>query len=110
MPKMVVGCKCFLIAVVCCAAIACGKNPASAEEGKRLFNRHCQVCHPGGKNIVNPARSLFVQDLKKNGIETPEAVVNIIRKAPPGMPSFDVKVLPDGDAQAIARYILETFK
>jgi mono/diheme cytochrome c family protein len=60
--------------------------------------------------VINPSKSLFAQDLKKNKIETPEAIVNIIRKAPAGMTSFSETVLSDKDAEAIARYILQTFK
>ena len=99
-----------MVLVFCCAAITCGQNPAAVSEGEGLFKRYCQACHPGGKNVMNPAKTLFAQDLKKNTIETPEAIVKMIRKAPPGMTSFDEKVISDKDADAIARYILQTFK
>ena len=99
-----------LIMFLCCAAVACGQNPAEVSGGEGLFKRYCQSCHPGGKNAINPAKTLYVQDLKKRSIETPEAIVKIIRKASPPMPSFDEKTISDKDADAIARYILQTFK
>ncbi len=96
--------------ILCCAAVACGQNTEAASGGETLFKRYCQACHPGGKNVINPAKTLYAQDLKKNKIETPEAIVSIIRKAPTGMTSFSEKVIPDKDAEAIARYILQTFQ
>jgi cytochrome c6 len=99
-----------MVMVFCCAAVTRGQNPAAVSEGEVLFKQYCQACHPGGKNVMNPAKTLFAQDLKKNTIETPEAIVKMIRKAPPGMTSFDEKVISDKDADAIARYILQTFK
>ena len=96
--------------VLWCAAVACGQNVADVSAGEGLFKQYCQACHPGGKNVINPAKTLYVQDLKKNKIETPEAIVSIIRKAPTGMTSFSEKVIPDKDADAIARYILQTFQ
>ena len=99
-----------MVLVFCSADITCGQNPAAVSEGEGLFKRYCQACHPGGKNVINPAKTLYVQDLKKNKIETPEAIVSIIRKAPTGMTSFSEKVIPDKDADAIARYILQTFQ
>ena len=92
------------------AAVACGQNPADISTGEGLFKRHCQACHPGGKNVINPAKTLYAQDLKKNKIETPEAIVKIIRKAPAGMTSFSETVVSDKDAETIARYILQTFQ
>jgi cytochrome c6 len=101
---------CFMVVVFCCAAVASGQNQETSSGGESLFKQYCQACHPNGKNIINPAKTLYMQDLKKNNIETPEAIVGIIRKAPAGMTSFSETVLPDKDAQAIARYILQAFK
>jgi cytochrome c6 len=109
MKKAGYGGMCVFL-VLLCSAVACGQNPADVSAGEGLFKRYCQACHPGGKNVINPSKSLFAQDLKKNKIETPEAIVNIIRKAPAGMTSFSETVLSDKDAEAIARYILQTFK
>lgn len=99
-----------MVMVFCCAAVTRGQNPAAVSDGEVLFKQYCQACHPGGKNVMNPAKTLYAQDLKKNKIETPEAIVKMIRKAPPGMTAFDEKVISDKDADAIALYILQTFK
>ena len=99
-----------MVLVFCSADITCGQNPAPGSEGEGLFKRYCQACHPGGKNAINPAKTLWLQDLKKNNMATPEAIVQIIRKPPAGMTSFDEKDISDKDADAIARYILQTFQ
>jgi cytochrome c6 len=109
------------VVFLCFTAAACGQSSPSDSAAEGLFKRHCQPCHPGGKNAINPAKTLYAQDLKKSSIdyaqdlkkssiETPEAIVKIIRKASPPMPSFDEKTISDEDAGAIARYILQTFK
>lgn len=107
--KSGIGVLCAMM-VLLCVVFARGQNTAGESKGEGLFKRYCQSCHPAGKNVINPAKTLYPQDLKKNGIETPEAIVKLMRKAPPGMTSFDESVLPDKDADAIARYILQTFK
>ncbi len=109
MKKAGCGVMCVVL-VLCCAWGAWGQNPDGVSDGEALFKRHCQACHPGGKNVINPAKTLYVQDLKKNNKATPEAIVNSIRKAPAGMTSFNEKAIPDKDAEAIARYILQTFQ
>ncbi|MBP1721794.1 MAG: cytochrome c6 [Deltaproteobacteria bacterium] len=73
-----------MVMVFCCSAVTRGQNPAAVSEGEVLFKQYCQVCHPGGKNVMNPAKTLFAQDLKKNTIETPEAIVNSGAAKPTG--------------------------
>jgi hypothetical protein len=62
-----------------------------------------EECDQSGKDALRAGS-------KKNKLETPAAIVSIIRKAPTGMTSFSEKVIPDKDAETIARYILQTFQ
>lgn len=88
--------------------------PARAAEkaspGAVLFEKHCQVCHPDGGNIVNKEKTIKRDVLKANGINTPGDIVKQMRNPGPGMTKFAEHDVPDKDAEAIARYILKTFK
>lgn len=89
------------------ADIAAQDKPASGEE---LFKTHCQVCHPDGGNIINKEKPLNRKALFANGIKTPRDIVKQMRDPGTGMTKFAEKEMPDRDAEAIAKYILKTFK
>jgi len=90
--------------------------PVSADEtsrevpGEAAFNQYCMVCHPGGGNIFNPAKTLHKKDLETNSIKSPEDIVKLIRNPGPQMTSFDKSAIPDNLAKQIAEYVLNTFK
>jgi len=83
---------------------------AAPSAGASAFEANCSECHPGGRNIVTPAKDLRVLTLRANGITTPQDIIAKMRKPGPGMTRFDPKDLPDKDALEIAEYILATFK
>jgi len=82
-----------------------GKMDAKAE-----FEKHCAICHPGGGNSVNQAKTLKKEALKKNGIKSWKDIVAKMRNPGPGMTKFDKKEMSDKEAKAIAEYVLKTFK
>ena len=79
-------------------------------DGAKEFKEHCAVCHPDGKNIVNAQKTLSKKDREANGIKTAKDIVKNMRKPGPGMTPFDAKTISDKEAEAIAEYILKTFK
>jgi|SRR5208337_5565696 len=82
----------------------------AASKGEALFMQHCAVCHPDGGNVVNPAKTLQKKTLEANGVKTVSDIVGKMRNPGPGMTKFNVKTIPDKDANEIAQYILKTFK
>ncbi len=68
------------------------------------------MCHPDGGNIVNPKKTLMQKDRDAHNIRTAADIVRIMRKPGPGMTVFDAKTVSDKDAEAIAKYVLTTFK
>lgn len=83
---------------------------AEVKTGEELFGQHCTVCHPAGGNIINPEKPLHRKSLEANGIKTAEDIIATLRNPGPGMNKFDEKSISDQDAQAIAEYVLKTFK
>jgi cytochrome c6 len=82
---------------------------ATAQVGKKGFEKQCAICHPEGGNIINPGKPLKKSSLAANGITSEKDIVNIIRQPGPGMTSFSTNVLSDSEAREIAHYILKTF-
>ena len=96
--------------IITCIAIGCTAQQAKAINGEAEFKQHCNACHAGGGNSINPAKTLSKMDREKNGINSVKDLIGIMRKPGPGMTAFDEKTLPETDAEKIADYILNTYK
>ena len=96
--------------VLPCLATVIHAAPSAPSAGASAFEANCSECHPGGRNIVTPAKDLRVMTLKANGIVSAQDIVAKMRKPGPGMTRFSPQELPDQEALEIARFILATFK
>jgi cytochrome c6 len=83
---------------------------AKMSPGEEAFERHCFVCHPKGGNVITSAKTLHNTDLQKNGILTAADIISKMRNPGPAMRIFDEATIPYETAQAIAEYILKTFR
>jgi len=99
-----------LFAFLAGGSIAEEKKTMKKISGEAEFKEHCTMCHPDGGNIINPAKTLHKKDLDASGIKKPADIIAKMRKPGPGMTQFDKKAVSDKDANAIAAYILKTFK
>ena len=84
--------------------------PLPRAEGERLFKQFCASCHPDGGNVSDPERTLHASALNSRHISSTAGIVNIMRNPGPRMLRFDTETVPDREAQAIADYILTTFR
>jgi mono/diheme cytochrome c family protein len=82
----------------------------SANSGEALFKKHCAVCHADGGNIINAKKTLHSKALAASNITKPADIVKVMRNPGPGMTRFDEATLSAKDADAIAEYVLKTFK
>lgn len=80
-------------------------RPALAADGAAVFTANCASCHQGGKNVVNPAKTLKKEDLSKYGKDSVEAIVTQVTKGAGAMPAFGGR-LSAGDIEAVANYVL----
>ena len=94
----------------CSPSSRTGSGAGGGESGAVLFARNCATCHPDGRNVINPSKTLQRLTLTANGITTPEEIVSRMRNPGPGMKRFDRAELSDDDARKIAEYILATFR
>ena len=98
-----------VLAVVCLGALSFGEEKGKGK-GEELFKKHCAACHPDGKNVQKPGKSLYKKDMEANKIKTADDIVKLMRKPGPGMIALDEKTISEKDAKEIAEYILKTFK
>ena len=101
-----------VLLVILILLVSCIRNDAIAKtlSGEEAFVEHCYVCHVNGGNVITPAKTLHKKDLAKSGILTTADIVAKIRNPGPAMTKFDAATIPDNLAQAIAEYVLNTFK
>ena len=104
--KRITYCQIVFVSLVIVLLRGAGPVIAVERSGKMLFEDNCMVCHPNGGNGINPQKTLRKKDLAANNIRTEDDIVKIIRNPGPEMSRFDEKMLSDGDARKIARYIL----
>ncbi len=102
--------KKMLSALGIIATISIIASGAFAENvGEKKFKENCAVCHPNGKNIINPNKPLHKKDREANKVKTAADIIKLMRNPGPGMTKFDEKTISDKDAKAIAAYVLKTF-
>ena len=85
------------------------QSPAIASDasaGAGSFSANCASCHMGGKNIVNPAKTLSKGDLEKYGMNSVEAIVIQVTNGKATMPSFKGR-LNDKQIEDVAAYVLK---
>jgi cytochrome c6 len=100
----------FVIMVVVASLAGMGFSQGEAKKsGEALFKQHCAACHPDGKNIINPKKTMGKNDMEANKIKSSDDIMKLMRNPGPGMVKFDEKTISDKDAQEIAEYILKTF-
>jgi cytochrome c6 len=75
-------------------------SPASAiaatAETQQIFENSCAGCHAGGGNIVKRDATLALSDLTKYGLDSPEALYDIIYSGNGAMPGFGEDCTPKG--------------
>ena len=90
----------LLVVTIC--LVSAPAQAAEGSQGEAAFAKNCAVCHPGGKNIINPVKTLSKKALAANGIRNAVDIVGKMRNPGPGMTQFDEKSIPDKTAKAIA--------
>ncbi|WP_330204849.1 cytochrome c6 PetJ [Cyanobacterium sp. Dongsha4] len=74
-------------------------------KGAAIFSANCASCHMGGKNVVNPAKTLQKEDLEKYGMYDIEQIKTQVMNGKAAMPSF-LSRLSNEDIDNVASYVL----
>ena len=73
-------------------------------QGESLFIQNCSGCHIDGGNIIRRRKTLKLNDLKRNGFDSAEAIAEIARNGSGIMIGYE-KVLGDGGDQLVADWV-----
>jgi cytochrome c6 len=91
---------------IACFTFSCAQPAiADAMAGRSVFAANCAACHAGGKNLVNPAKTLKLADLQKYQIDSVEAITIQVTKGKGAMPSFKGRLSAEQIAD-VAAYVL----
>lgn len=74
-------------------------------KGAAIFSANCIACHAGGKNVVNPEKTLALKDLQKYEKASEEAIITQVTNGAGAMPNFK-RLGPDNIAN-VAAYVLQ---
>jgi len=71
-----------------------------------LFEIHCAGCHAQGGNIVRRGKTLKLKALQQNGMNSAEAITQIVVQGKGNMSAYRDRLTPD-EIQAVTTYVLE---
>lgn len=84
-------------------------NPALATDftnGAKVFAANCAACHSGGGNIIRRGKNLKRRALKRNKINSIEAISSLVTNGKYAMPAYKDR-LSYQEIQDVAAYVLE---
>ncbi|CAJ1938040.1 unnamed protein product [Cylindrotheca closterium] len=78
-------------------------------QGQKIFNANCAVCHPGGRNLIVPEKSLEKEALEqyRSGGRSEESVMKQVRNGRNSMPAFGGR-LDDESIADVAAYVIKS--
>jgi cytochrome c6 len=101
--------KFFVVTIALIGAIALFVNQpalaADAAAGKQIFAANCAACHAGGRNAVNPQKTLQKADLEKYGMYDAAAIITQVTNGKAAMPAFGTKLASE-EIENVAAYVL----
>jgi cytochrome c6 len=101
---------CFIcLALVTIGSILISPAPAAAADlasGEQVFQTHCEGCHVNGGNIIRRGKTLKLNALQRNGMDSLEAIAQIVTNGKNNMSAFRDR-LTDEQIQDVAAYVLD---
>lgn len=73
--------------------------------GGKVFQANCAACHAGGRNAVNPAKTLKKADLEKYGMYSEATIITQVTGGKGAMPAFSNKLTAE-QIENVASYVL----
>ncbi len=86
------------------AAIAADSTDLA--NGSQVFQAHCEGCHINGGNIIRRGKTLKLNALKRNGMDSLEGIAQIVTHGKNNMSAFHDR-LTEQQIQDVAAYVLD---
>jgi cytochrome c6 len=74
--------------------------------GEQIFEIHCAGCHPNGGNIIRRGKSLTMRALRRNRMDSVEAIAHITTVGKRPMSAYQ-DTLTDDEIQAVSEFVLD---
>lgn len=78
---------------------------ASLAHGAQLFEAHCVGCHVGGGNIIRRGRTLKLQALQRNGLDSAAAIAQVATQGRGQMSGYREALGGNGGAEDVAAWV-----
>ena len=96
-------CICF----IAIALILVNPDPAAASNGgDEIFTANCAGCHAKGGNIIRRGKNLKAKALKRNGVDSEEAIVSLVTGGKGIMPAYRDRLTTE-EIAAVSHYVIE---
>jgi len=83
-----------------------GAIAADLDLGAKVFEVHCVGCHLKGGNIVRRGKTLQLRALQRNGVDTQEAIADLVTHGKNNMSAYGDRLTPE-EIQAVSAYVLD---
>jgi cytochrome c6 len=82
-------------------------SPALASpDGAVLFENNCAGCHVNGGNIVRRGKNLKLKTLQKNGVDSIEAIAQLVTQGKGLMSAYGDRLTAE-EIATVSQYVLE---
>ena len=75
-------------------------------QGEKIFTVECAGCHPNGGNIIRRGKNLRKKALHRYGMDSLDAIVNIVTNGKNNMSAFKERLTPE-EINSVAGYVLK---
>jgi cytochrome c6 len=79
---------------------------ADTANGAKIFSVQCAGCHLNGGNIVRRGKTLKTKALKRNGMDSLEAIVSLTTNGKNNMPAYNDRLSTQA-IEDVSAYVLE---
>ena len=100
----------LIIVLIMVSALTIAFNPpafaADTANGAEIFSVQCAGCHINGGNIVRRGKTLKQKALKRNGVDSLEAIASLVTNGKNNMSAFKDRLTEQQIAE-VSAYVLE---
>ena len=79
---------------------------ADTANGAKIFSVQCAGCHVNGGNIIRRGKTLKLKALKRNGVESLEAIASLVANGKNNMSAYK-DLLSEKQIEDVSAYVLE---
>ncbi|MFQ4145183.1 cytochrome c6 PetJ [Chlorogloeopsis sp. ULAP02] len=96
----------LIIFLLLTSIVAPSASAADTANGAQIFSIHCVGCHINGGNIIRRGKTLKAKALKKNGMDSIEAIASIVTHGKNNMSAYKDRLTAQ-EIQDVSTYVLE---